>query len=625
MMSIVALSLLHLHVQVDSTASKADVDEVCMLQTTTHQNFKSETSFPEQLQRTDGQQNAPQQLPKRASLLDVSRHGDFDATHDPSFIPVLIQMQSRVSSMMSLMSRDDEPTDAVSTTLKCILNLSLQYFAVYTALTVVRAWNRVKGSGPGFFENTLTSATSTVAYAPMLAVLFIGTRMRAIQLAQGDTEKYGLPPWWAQIMMHVCALAVLGQLLFVVAVAAVTDAAPETDEDGNVKPPEEGIDLDTACVGWFFEAIRYLLMLGMYGGCGVVCVSLFVMQAPKELYPDGTPPVSPAVSCVMNLTIQYFIVYFLLAACRTADKIFDRSESKATKVMQLAADTVSFAPMLCILFLAARMRALQIDPETGNPQAWAQACFYLCTYSVLLQTVLVVCVPYLAGGEPTTGSTEGDVSFEVKSPALSTTLTVIRSGAMLCLYGGFTVVIVSVFLIKNEENPDLTPPISTTMQCVINLTVQFFALYLCHWLFTTFRQMSGSTAAQGGILEMLVSARQTVAFSPMLCALFVATRMRALQLTDNKGAPQGWVQDCMQVASWSVLAQLLVTIACYFVSDKAKQSTIYKQQVSGILESVRLFFVSVMLSAALVVAYGAVMMTAETATGKNGLLPSVSG
>ena len=37
--------------------------------------------------------------------------------------------------------------------------------------------------------------------------------------------------------------------------------------------------------------------------------------------------------------------------------------------------------MLCVLFLGARMRALQMDPKHGNPQRWAQNCFYLCTYS----------------------------------------------------------------------------------------------------------------------------------------------------------------------------------------------------------------------------------------------------
>ena len=34
-----------------------------------------------------------------------------------------------------------------------------------------------------------------------------------------------------------------------------------------------------------------------------------------------------------------------------------------------------------VMFLAARMRALQMDPISGNPQKWAQNCFYACTYA----------------------------------------------------------------------------------------------------------------------------------------------------------------------------------------------------------------------------------------------------
>ena len=37
-------------------------------------------------------------------------------------------------------------------------------------------------------------------------------------------------------------------------------------------------------------------------------------------------------------------------------------------------------------------------------------------------------------------------------------------------------------------------------------------------------------------------------FAPMLCVLFIATRMRALQISKNKGAPQGWAQDGMSLA-----------------------------------------------------------------------------
>merc|ERR1719506_2293002 len=59
----------------------------------------------------------------------------------------------------------------------------------------------------------------------------------------------------------------------------------------------------------------------------------------------------------------------------------------------IARFTVNMAPMLCVLFIGARMRALQMDPKNGNPQKWAQACMFLCTASLYVQAGLVIITP----------------------------------------------------------------------------------------------------------------------------------------------------------------------------------------------------------------------------------------
>ena len=48
--------------------------------------------------------------------------------------------------------------------------------------------------------------------------------------------------------------------------------------------------------------------------------------------------------------------------------------------------------------------------------------------------------------------------------------------------------------------------------------------------------------------QTMENAKGVVFFCPMLAILFVGTRMRALMLTDWKGAPQGWCQDGMYTA-----------------------------------------------------------------------------
>merc|ERR1719352_556330 len=151
-------------------------------------------------------------------------------------------------------------------------------------------------------------------------------------------------------------------------------------------------------------------------------------------------------------------------------------------------NTVSFAPMLCILFIGARMRALQIDPINGNPQKWAQNCFFLCAYAVLAQLLLLLAIPLVLDGKLKEGATEGDVTFELENPTVYMVLNGVRYAAMAALYGGFTAVIYSVCVIKNPAGP--TPPVSPAMQCVMNLTIQFFFIYLMLWVSITVKQFA---------------------------------------------------------------------------------------------------------------------------------------
>merc|ERR1719265_1691884 len=240
------------------------------------------------------------------------------------------------------------------------------------------------------------------------------------------------------------------------------------------------------------SAVRYIAMLMLYGGMATVCVGVFVMESPKEIWGDKPPPVSPAVSCTINLTFQFFGVYLALAIVRTVVQLRGSSPllTKLEGLLTLAKYTVNFAPMLCILFVGARMRALQIDPKHGNPQKWAQNCFYLCTYSVLAQTLLVIIMPFVTKCECQQGASEGDVTFKMENPTLGVVMTVVRYVCLAALYGGFTAVMVSVFLIEHPKDVSLTPPISPAMQCVMCLAVQYFTVYLLLFIMISIKQFA---------------------------------------------------------------------------------------------------------------------------------------
>jgi len=379
------------------------------------------------------------------------------------------------------------------------------------------------------------------------------------------------------------------------------------------------------------SAIRYVAMALLYGSMVTICVGVFTMEAPKEIWGDSPPPVSPAVSCVMNLTFQFFGVYLAIAVVRTVIQISGSSPfmTKLDGLLTLAKYTVNFAPMLCILFVGARMRALQIDPKHGNPQKWAQNCFYLCTYSVMVQTILVILMPFVTKCECKMGASEGDVTFVMANPTLGIVMTVVRYVLLVALYAGFTAVMCSVFLIEHPTDVSLTPPISPAMQCVMNLTVQYFTVYLALFICITIKQFSPSLKVMDFLIGVFEAGQKTVMFAPMLSMLFIGARMRALQLTKASdgtipptAGPQPWAQDAMFLATWSVLVQLIMAMVVPIATGTGKPEmdedgnvktpSGTNKYVGIVLDVIKYLCLLSMYGGSMVIVYAVYTMTPET-------------
>jgi len=514
----------------------------------------------------------------------------------------------------------------VSTSMKCVISLTIQYLLVYTALAIVRT---VADSFNARHDNVsiqkvLVTATLTVNYAPMLAVLFLGFRMRVLQLTKGR----GNPPEWIQLCMYFCTYAVLALTV------SVTIIPIFTGEVINVDPKTGDIPHDTQpftnqICAIFFTCVKYFIMLGLY--VGVVCIiyGIYTYEPPKGIWPEGKSfPVSPAVQCTTILTCQYFVLYALVAFSRTFTQFSQTKMTKFENAMLTATNAMNFAPMLSILFIGARMRALQMDPVNGNPQRWAQNCFYMCTYAVAAQVMLSIVVPLVLQGQAKVGKTEGDMEYEVQNVGLGGALTIARWAIMLCIYIGFTCVIWSIFTIQHPNGKEFTPPVSVTMQCVINLTVQFFFIYLVIWICITLKEFTQTSWDL--LTQTMESAKQTVQFCPILAILFVGTRMRALQLTDNRGAPQGWVQDGMYMATWSILIQFLMCLLVPICTgdpcqcDDDGNVTWRPAHPIGfyIVEGIRWLAFFLMYGGVITVIIGVYTMTPETANGR-GSVPLV--
>merc|ERR1719238_1659295 len=206
---------------------------------------------------------------------------------------------------------------------------------------------------------------------------------------------------------------------------------------------------------------------------------------------------------------------------------------------------------------------------------------------------------------------------------------------MFSVYVGITAVICSIFVLEHPKGSLYTPPISVTMQCVINLTVQFFIVYLLIWLAITVKEFTGWE--WHFITNTMENAKGTIAFCPMLAILFVGTRMFALQLTNQKGAPQGWAQDGMYMATWSILIQFLMVLAIpvctYFMEGKAHHPELdedgnVKWRPQGkialiVVQVIRWLGFILLYVGVICVMVGAYTMTPETANGR-GAVPLVS-
>ena len=110
----------------------------------------------------------------------------------------------------------------VSPTLQCVMGLNMHHLASYTVLAIDRTGNQFTNNAHRGVQKILETACTTMTYALMFSVLFLATRMRAIRLTQGETEKYQMPQPWVQMAMLCCVYAVLAQVIIVLIIPVFT-------------------------------------------------------------------------------------------------------------------------------------------------------------------------------------------------------------------------------------------------------------------------------------------------------------------------------------------------------------------------------------------------------------------
>jgi hypothetical protein len=508
----------------------------------------------------------------------------------------------------------------VSTTVKCIIYLTTTYFVLHTLNAIMVTTKAWFPSVDGKYGQAVREMLTPVDFAPAICVLFLATRLRAIQITKGDTEKYGFPQAWVQDSMQIATWSAISQALLngILCLFAVKGDASE---------------------GTALKIAKNCLLLGVYGGVVSVVAGGAMMEPPSDIWGEGKgPKMSPAMLSTIILVSLFMVVEAMHEVC-----IRFFPGKPITTGLGFAKRSVELAPMLCLLFVGARMRAQQIGID---PQPWAQNCFYICAGVLATTAVVRTCTLLLLPNSELVTS-PGSATAELrmvgagKDSAIVKTFRFFETLLQLSLYGAFTAVAVSVFTIEHPDGADKTPAVSPAMQCVLNLTLQFFLVYLAQF---TVDQLAGFGLTNETVRSTVDMAITTVRFCPMLCVLFLGARMRALQLTSNEGAPQGFAQEAMFLATYALLIQLVmvlvVGVAVRLVGSDAKvvtdehgnvkidagasgktSSAVKWIGVAG--EIIRYINMLFMYGGASVVCYAIFQMTPENCNGEGSLIPGV--
>jgi len=556
------------------------------------------------------------------AVMAAAAHAEFLGVEEP------LDAVNNVKSI-PIVGSQFKTNQGVPTAMQCVVSLTIQFMVVYTALALCRmaadAFGLKYDNLP--IQKILQTATLTVAFAPMLAILLLAFRMRVNQL----TKNKGNPPEWCQICMYFCTYAILLMTLIVCVVPLFTGEVIGVDpKTGDI--PADTKPFENKYCAMAFTGLKYLILVMLYGGVLALVYGIITFVPPAGTWPEGKEfPVAPAVQCTISLACQYFLVYGGIQVARTWTQftsIAANFTSKAESALMVATASMNFAPMLAVLFIGARMRALNMDPINGSPQKWAQNCFFMCTYALLAQTLLSVAVPLVLQGDVKQGKVEGDMEYTVENKTLGSVLAIGRYVMMICIYIGVGCVIYSVFTIQHPKGPEYTIPISPTMQCVINLTFQFFFVYMWIWAAITVKEFTGFEWAL--MTQTMENCKGVVMFCPMLSILFVGTRMYALQITDSKGSPQGWTQDGMYMATWSLLIQfvmVLVTPCATGVPAQVDEDGNIKWEPDNkilfyVVVAIRWLGFILLYAGIITVITGLYTMTPETANGR-GAMPLV--
>mmetsp|Transcript_148867 Transcript_148867/g.277486 ORF Transcript_148867/g.277486 Transcript_148867/m.277486 type:complete len:958 (-) Transcript_148867:159-3032(-) len=445
--------------------------------------------------------------------------------------------------------------EPVSTTLRCVMFLTLLLLLCYVVLSVLR--NSVELSevpNPPRITDGFEVAVRSASHGAALGTLFVGMRMYVLASTGGK----GTPQDWVQGCMVAATAGVTLQIIVALLLPYLMKEPKEGEmsiaqlagAETDAHPRLASKEFKSNDQYYLAVALQALAIIAIYGGSAGVVAGVVLYEPPT-----GTKlPVSPAVTCVILLDAVFLLNQLHLFIMREVG-----GEMGGVIVASIRARK---APMLAVLFLAARMRNLQTDPaHHGLAPFWMKVSFYTVVVALFCEMTVSA-----FGGRPRhykkdtadeIAESVEEVIEEVKDAYHPQSghpcVHLLQQVFAACIFVALGFIMDDIWTSGGEKFP-----LSTTMKCVMLLSALFFTVHVFQW----FASFSTRVDKWGDILQATaLSAGVAVSLCPMLGILFVGCRVRALQLTNMKGAPQWWAQDAMNLDVFAIFIQVFCCLA----------------------------------------------------------------
>lgn len=275
----------------------------------------------------------------------------------------------------------------------------------------------------------------------------------------------------------------------------------------------------------------------VFNDIGVFAILATTLVAVASTY-YGQSPVLPSATYVVGLCSTYVLVSVVEYVGRRVTP-----NTLRTQVLGLARRVIGLAPMLGVLYLAAQMRSEHSTSAESPPHlGWAMLG---CACALAGQSLVVLLAPIIMRGRLRDSRASNDRGLATLSVGRCEGY-VVQGIQYICL--ATLVLSYVVLLVALVGVPTHPPGLSTTVLCVLVLSSCFLAVYVACAL-----------AMQSAPKE-LSALREAVEPVPMLAAVCLACRLRALSLRPDlgqAGGPPGWGMDGMFVLVAGVLVRLV--------------------------------------------------------------------